>query len=334
MLKTDRAALRRLDQRQVEITGDVRLLPLRRLFRLVIGTPLRQPHLRCTHRHHVVEPITAIDVHERGHRAQPVRRIQVAVAQCVMRAPPQTFVAILKQNRTQIVIVRGATVLDLAEDAGANHVQHQQLVVSIAAILHHDAMPAHAFRHVHQLPAILNAVRGGYFGGGVFARLERRQAHRHVPLPRGCGIDDIDVVAQHQLFERVLIAGESGRLIRVPRIAHLLLRQIELFRHGITNSRDLHVLHAEQFVQYRATAQSGADDCHAHRVVLREWHADHRVGNALRLRQRDWCQVRRSRRIHGSRQSKGDTGAGQRGAFQQITARRIVGRISHGGTNG
>ena len=120
--------------------------------------PPREAELRRAHGDHVVEPIAAIDVQVQGHRAESVGRVQVPVALRVMRAAPQSFVPGLEEDRAQVVVVGRAAVLELTEQSRAHHLQHQQLVVAVVAVLHHDAVPARPLRRVDELPAILERV--------------------------------------------------------------------------------------------------------------------------------------------------------------------------------
>jgi hypothetical protein len=57
-----------------------------------------------------------------------------------------------------------------------DHPQNERLVVAIAAVLKHHAVPPRLFGCIDQLPAILNGCGGRHFDGGMFAMLHAATA--------------------------------------------------------------------------------------------------------------------------------------------------------------
>ena len=274
MLQQDCAAFCRLDQRGVHVAGDVLLRPLGVALRHFLLTPFRQSRLAGRHRHHVLEAVAAVDSHILGHRTESVRRIEIGVALGMREASPQPFVTILKQNRAQVVQVRGFAVQQCAEHAFAHHAQDGEFTVAVAAVLHHQAMPTRLFRGLDQFPAILDAGRDGHFAGGVFAGTHGGQRHRRVPGPRRGGVDEIDVVALHEPL-KIALAVEEQRRLGLPCFRDHGRRATHLVFHHVAERGDTDALDGEQFAQHGSATQAGADDRNAHRVVFGEWHAEH-----------------------------------------------------------
>ena len=328
VLQPDGTTLRRLDQRGVQVTGHVLLLPARRVLRLMLGAPVRQAGLGRAHRDDVLEAVAAIDVHERSHGAESVRRIEVAVALRVMRATPEPFITCLEQDFAQVVIVGGTTMLDLTKQAGAHHVQHQQLVVAVAAVLQHDAVASRLLRRLHQLPAIVDGVCRRHLRRGMLAGLHRSQADGHVQLPRRGRVHDVDVVAQDELFVGTFAITEQCGLVHVAGRLHGRHGKLQLVRHGVAECRDLHVRHAQQLVEHGSSAQAGTDDRDAHDIVLRERDTEHRGVPARQFR---GCIVRCGRRrVQSGGQAECEPCARQCGTLQQVAAMRIIRRVWHG----
>src|ERR1022692_2972923 len=91
MLEKNRAASLGFYDAGVHVTADVPFGALRVPVSEVRFHIRAQRSLGRTHRNHVVEPVAAMDVHVMGHRAQSVRRIQIAIALDMGKTAPQAF---------------------------------------------------------------------------------------------------------------------------------------------------------------------------------------------------------------------------------------------------
>jgi len=103
VLERNRKAVGSLDERSVQIAGDVALGPpgiRSRHMRLAI---LIKAALRRTHGDEVVESIAALDTHVIRDWPQPMRRIKVAVSLSMNGSPPQTFALVREEFLAKIV---------------------------------------------------------------------------------------------------------------------------------------------------------------------------------------------------------------------------------------
>ena len=175
--------------------------------RLVLIAELGEVELGRGDGHHELERVAAADVHVLRHRAEAVRGVQVTVHEAMVVAAPVAFAAEAPEDAAAKVVDVGALgVLEVAEEALAGEVQHEELFVAVAAILDDGTVALGLFSHVHELPALVDGDGGGDFDEGVLALFHDLEGHRHVPLPRGGDEDDVDVVAFEHLFPRVLVA--------------------------------------------------------------------------------------------------------------------------------
>ena len=334
VLQQDRAPPRRLDQRRVQVAGDVLLLPLRVgavLHRLIAVQG--EPAFLGAHRHQVLEAVAPVNVEVPGYRSEAMGGIQVGVVARVPGAAPQPFVAVLEQDVAQVVQVRGRAVQRLAEHAGVHQAIHQHLVVAVVAVLELQAVPAVLLARVDERPQVLERHRERAFARYVLPGLEGGEHHRHVPLPRGGRVDEVDVVALHQLFEGVVAVGmERGH--RCSGVGDHLGGLLRLLGHVVAQRGDAHAWAAQKFMNEGPPAEPRADDGDAHRLVPLEGDALHggagqrRGGRGVRLRRR------RHRLGDGRRKCarRAQGSAGESRGLQQIAAAqpRAIIRCGHG----
>ena len=193
-----------------------------------------------------------------------------------MPAAPQPLIPGLEQNRAQVVVVRSTGVLELTEHAALHHLEDEQLIVPVVAVLHHQAVSPRALGRVDELRAILERVGGRNLGGGVLPRFHRRQHHGHVEFPRRGRVHEVDVVASHEVAIRLGTVGKACRLVVMPGLPHLLHRELHLLGHGVTERGDSHVRHAHPLAQHRPSAEARPDDRDAYGLPWLERDTGHR----------------------------------------------------------
>src|SRR5579872_4212694 len=128
MLQKNRAAHLGFDDAGVHVATDILFGALRISFRKVRLYISAQRGLGRTHRHHIVKPVSAMDVHVMGDGAESVRRIQMAIALHVRKPPPQAFPFARGQNAPKIVEIRRLSMRDLTEESIPHHAQNHHLV--------------------------------------------------------------------------------------------------------------------------------------------------------------------------------------------------------------
>ena len=102
-------------------------------------------------------------------------------------------------------------VRQLTQYSRPGQIEHQELVLPIAAILQHDTVPLRALTRVHQAPTILHGDGGRHFHQGVLAEFHRSHAHRHMGIPRRGDVNDIKISPRHHLLPNVFVAAIHGR---------------------------------------------------------------------------------------------------------------------------
>src|SRR5450631_1902516 len=136
-----------------------------------------------------------------------MRRIQIAVAQSVLSAPPQALSFIRKKFVAKIVNVRSFAIEQIAKFASMNHAENERLVVAVAAVLKHEAVFARLFGYSEDLPAIFERSNAGHLHGHVFSVLHRGDGHLRMPTPRSGHKDQVNVFLGKQIFEVVWTTG-------------------------------------------------------------------------------------------------------------------------------
>ena len=217
-----------------------------------------------------------MDVEIPRHRSEPVRGIKVRVRTRVPCPAPQPFVARFEQDLAQVVQVRGLRVQHLAEHARVHHAVHEHLGLAVAAVLEVQAMFAGLLRCVDQRPQILERRADRAFAAAVLAGVERGEHHGDVPFPGRGRVDEVDVVALHEVFERVIAAAvRRGR--GMAGVGDHLRGLRHLVGDDVADRDDLHVVDGEQLAEHGAAAESGADDADADGVVPLERNRAHRL---------------------------------------------------------
>ncbi len=103
-----------------------------------------------------------------------------------------------------LVHVVALGVVGLAEEPGARHLFDQHVFLIVAAVLAHHVFRGGGARGAHQLVALLEGDRGGYFGERVNAALQGGHAHGGVQVHRRRHDHHVDPALQ-----QVLIAAEE-----------------------------------------------------------------------------------------------------------------------------
>ena len=220
-----------------------------------------------------------------GDRSKTVRGIEVCVALRVWEAAPQPLVAILEQNLAQVVQIRGLRVQQRAKHTLTHHLQHRELAVAVATVLHHQAVTSRFFGCVDQLPAIFDRRRDRDFAPHVLARAHRRQRYRRVPAPRRRGVDEIDIVALHQSLE-IPLAIRVQRGCGLTGLDHHRRRALRLFFDDVGECDNAHTFHGQKLSKHRTSTQSRAHDRNAHDLSLLERNAEHSLGICGRWRRK------------------------------------------------
>lgn len=277
------------------------------------------------HAHEVVVAVAGVDVEIPAHRTEPVRGIQVRVGARVPRSAPQPFITILEQDLAQVVQVPCFDVQHVAEHALVHHAIDEHLVVIVVAILEMQAVAPRLLRRIHQRPQILERRADRTLAAAVLSVGEGGEHHGHVPLPGRGRINEIDVVARHELLEAVIARRvERGRGLAL--VGHHLRGAVGFVGDDVGERDDSHAVDREQLGQHRTAAQSRADDAEANRIVALEWHAMH--GRTARWGRR--CGVGGRRRCdvfgHGLREqaASGQSGAAEGRRFQEVAPRDVA----------
>ena len=97
-----------------------------------------------------------------------------------------------------------------AEDPLPDQIERHQLEAVVAAILHHDAVPARLLRRLHDRPAVVQRHRGRDLGGRVLAVPHGREHDRDVPFPRRGREDQIQILLGAHPLEVSRSAGVQG----------------------------------------------------------------------------------------------------------------------------
>ncbi|GBL43877.1 alpha-N-acetylgalactosaminidase [Verrucomicrobiota bacterium] len=163
---------------------------------------------------HELEGVAAADAQVLRHRAEAVGGVQVTVHEGVVVAAPAAFAAEAPEHVLREVVDVGALgMLEFAEEALAGHVQDEELLIAVAAVLDDRAVALGLLRGVDQFPAFVNRDGGRHLDEGVLAALHGLESHRHVPFPRSGDVDHVDVIPGDHLFPGILGVGVDDRLL-------------------------------------------------------------------------------------------------------------------------
>ena len=125
---------------------------------------------------------------------------------------PQAIVPVLPAEGdliSQIMLIAALAVDDIAEQARFHHIQHHQLVPSVAAILQHHAGHTCLLRRPDQIPALLHRIGAAHLTGHRLSGAHSVDTHRHMGLP---GSGDHHSVDRIQLQKLLVISKAKGRI--------------------------------------------------------------------------------------------------------------------------
>ena len=157
--------------------------------------------------------------------------------------------------------VAARAVDEIAEQSRTAEVERQHLDFAVAAVLQLHANLLRPFARLHELPALVDRERGGNFDERVAVAVHRLQCDRHVRLPVGYDVADVDAALVEHLAVGVL--AEEPEL----RLGMLVLPQ-PLLRGGdaplvqVGDGDDLHARHNREPLQrpQAAVAKSGESE--------------------------------------------------------------------------
>lgn len=156
------------------------------------------------HGHEVVHLVAAVDVEHLAGGTKAVRGINVAAVLLVEVETPVALVIV--PESLQIVNIRPLDMEDITEQPLFGQVERREFEKVVDTVFEHHTMALGLLGGVHQLPALVERRGGGNLHGDMLALLHGVDSHRHVLLPRGDDVDEVDVVAFAKLFPALLAA--------------------------------------------------------------------------------------------------------------------------------
>ena len=259
--------------------------------------PQLQPARAARHRDQVVEAVAAVDVQALRDGAEPVRRIQVAVALRGMGAAPQPLTVGGELHRAQVVVVAALGVEQLPEQALPHQVEHQHLAPIVAAVLHHHAVLALPLGRLDQSPAIVHRVRRGHLRRRVLPVAHGLEAHRHVPFPRRR--------REHQV--ELLLGDHAHEVARAPVVDdrarpaggdHLVGVDGGVLRGDVADGFHVHAVEREEVLDVHRTLPADSDEADAHPVQRRRGEQRRLLPGLRRQRRRGRPERGRRAQIH------------------------------------
>jgi hypothetical protein len=223
---------------------------------------------------------------------------------------------VVEEDLAQVVDVGRLRVRQLAEEPGPHHVQDHELVLAVAAVLEHHAMPARALGGVHQAPAVLEGRGRRDLHEHVLPRLHGRHRHGNVPAPRRRDVDDVEVVAADEVLEVRLARGVAGGLL-LSGLHDLGLGGGHAVLHEVADGVHLDPGYAEQIVEEARPTSAVSDEPDADDLARLEADADHARARGGRSHRR------RLRRLRGRSQPESlepQAAGGQRRRLQDASS--------------
>ena len=282
VLEHDGPAFRSLDEARVHVPRIVSFL--------LTGVALRDPERKVpaeaalgrAHGDDALEAVSAIDVHVARHRAEAVSGVQVSIPLEMFEPAPEAFALLREQDPAQVVNVGGLAVDDVSQESGLHHVEHEHLVVSVAAVLEHDAVPAAPLGSLHQRPALFDRVGRRHLDPRMLAGVERGHRHRHVPVPRGRDVHEVEVVTAAEVLEVVvpLVVACGTRLALSMGEG---LRGSNLLGDDVADGLDLHLVDGKEVAEQARPAAAHTDDADPDHVAGLEPHADDGLAPGRRI---------------------------------------------------
>ena len=275
VLQHDRAATGGAQEARVHVAAGVGLLPAG----VVAGErPVAvalKPERRRAHRDEALEAVPAVDVEVPRHRAQAVRRVEVAVPLQVLEPPPEPDVLPVEEQRSQVVDVGALGVVDLAQHSRPDEVPRQHLAPAVVAVLEHDAVPPRPLGGVHELPALVEGDGGRDLDRGVGSSRHGGERHRDVPAPGCRDVDEVEVAPAAQGLEVPLSLRVDLRP-GPPRFLDPVLHPRRPLGADVAHGLDLDALDPEEVSHVARAARAAADDAHPDDRALFEGNAHHR----------------------------------------------------------
>src|SRR6185369_15649411 len=119
----------------------------------------------------------------------------------MVTATPQSFILVLKQNPTQVMVVGAFTMYEVSEHAGAHHIEDCGFGIVVTTVFHDQAVTSRRFGSIYKLPTVFECVGGWDFGTGVLSRCECGEHLRNMPLPGRGDVNEVEVIAHDESLE-------------------------------------------------------------------------------------------------------------------------------------
>ena len=179
------------------------------------------------------------------------------------------------------------------------HVERRQFEEIVNAVLEHHAVAPGLLGGVDQLPALVERHGCGNLDGHMLAVLHGVDGHRHMQLPRGADVHQVDVVALAELFPPLLAAVRSrcGEIV----FRENLLRLLDPLGIEVAERLDFDPVDMGETLHRTGAAHAQSDESDPHdrnRVDSQPQHRmlalgtgrlveyDYAVGHAVTLRRR------------------------------------------------
>ena len=234
------------------------------------------------HRHQIIHLVAAVNVKHLADWSQAVCGVDVAAVLLVEIQTPVTL--IFMPVRLEIVYVGAFAVNHLAEQALFGHVESCHLEKVVGAVFEHHAVTAGLFRHIDQLPTILNGCSRRHFHGHVFAVLHGINSHGHMSLPVGADVHQVDIVTLTELLIGCLayIFSCTGQAFGFQ---YFFLDLLHILRKQVAQGHNLHAVYKCHAVNSVRAAHAQTYETyahHRHRLCCKLQHGG-LTGNTLRL---------------------------------------------------
>ena len=200
-----------------------------------------------------------MDVEQLAGGAQAVRGIDVTAVFLVEIEAPVALIVV--PELIEIVDVGTLDVEDLAEKPVLRHVERRQLEEIVDTVLEHHAVALRLLGGVHQLPALVERLRGGNLDGDVLAVLHGIDRHRNMLEPRRGDVDQVDVLTLAELLPALLAAVGLGT--RQAALLEDLLRSLDPLGIEVAQRLDLHAVEVRETADGTRTAHTQPDETDA-----------------------------------------------------------------------
>ena len=336
VLDDDGAAELGLHDRRAHVAVDELLVARAVAVRFQAFAELGESELRGRDRDGELEGVAAADPHVLGDGAEPVGGVEVTLQERrVAAAPVAGGVKEARAGLAALVVDVGAlAMLEVAEEALALQVEHEELFLPVAAVLEDRAVALVFFGGVDDIPALVDRQPAVHFDEGVLAQFHRADGHRLVPFPRGGDIHHVEVFACDEFLPGVFVAAVDRRR-PAGLLPHDLSLRLRAFVEDIAERDDLDEGSGDARSDV-GTAAVEADDAHADLFLrLRRQVPDGLVAGGTRARRAHvgggaMLQLRRIRlRFGGRSRAKSQAEAREGAQLQEVASMGMV-RMAHG----